>query len=65
MATELTPPALDAIIARYEAAVQAGDERYVAECAARSVDDAAWQQELQRRAEIERWWGNGKIRTND
>jgi hypothetical protein len=45
---------LDAILTRYEAAVQAGDEKYIADCAARPVDDAAWQQELDQCAEIER-----------
>jgi hypothetical protein len=43
------------IVARYEAAVKAGDDKYVAECAALPIDDAAWQKELERRASIERW----------
>ncbi|UGX95790.1 hypothetical protein G6321_00011880 [Bradyrhizobium barranii subsp. barranii] len=45
-------PLLDTIVVRYEAAVQAGDEKFIAECAARPVDDAAWQAELEWRA---RW----------
>ena len=52
-------PALETILARYEAAVKAGDEKYIAECAARPVDDAAWQNELERRAEIDRWQARG------
>jgi hypothetical protein len=47
------PPPLDAIIARYEAAVQAGDEKWKAEVAARPVDDAAWASELEHRGRID------------
>lgn len=46
-------PLLDTIVARYEAAVEAGDEKFIAECAARPIDDAAWQKELERRAELD------------
>ena len=48
-------PEYDTIVKRYEAAAQAGDEKYIAECAAIPVDDAAWENELERRAKIERW----------
>ena len=47
------PPLLLEIAARYEAASKAADERYIAEVAARPVDDAAWQQELERRRHFE------------
>jgi hypothetical protein len=50
---ETPPPPLDAIIDRYEAAVKAGDDRYVAEVEARPIDDAAWQKELERRRWLE------------
>jgi hypothetical protein len=49
------PAPLDAIIARYEAAVQAGNEKYVAEVAARPIDDAAWAEELRHRRRIDEY----------
>jgi hypothetical protein len=49
-----SPPPLDAIMARYEAAVRAGDEKWIAEVAAAPIDDAAWAEELERRRDIER-----------
>jgi hypothetical protein len=51
---------LDVIVARYEAAVQATHERFAAECAARPIDDAAWEEELRRRARVEQWLGTGR-----
>ena len=51
-------PEYDMIIKRYEAAVQTGDDKYIAECAAEPVDDAAWANELEQRAKIERWRAN-------
>ena len=38
---------------------EAGNEKYIAECAAKPIDDAAWAKELERRAKIERWWSGG------
>jgi hypothetical protein len=52
-------PLCDALLARYEAAAEAGIQKYVDECAARPVDDAAWARELERRAEIEQWRAGG------
>jgi hypothetical protein len=35
--------------------------RFAAECAARPIDDAAWQQELERRAGIDQWLSTSVI----
>jgi hypothetical protein len=55
-------PSLDVIVTRYRAAVQATHERFVAKCAARPIDDAAWQEELERRARIDQWLSTSVIK---
>jgi hypothetical protein len=48
------PPApFDVIVKRYRAAKDATDTKWKAEIAARPIDDAAWQKELERRAWLE------------
>jgi hypothetical protein len=51
--SRLPIPALDIIVARYEVAVEAGNAKYRAECAALPVDDAAWERELAQRRLLE------------
>jgi len=54
---EVPPSPLDTIMARYRGAKDAAEARWVAEVAARPVDDAAWEAELQWRRECDARWG--------
>ena len=54
---EVPPSPLDTIMARYQGAKDAAQARWVAEVAARPVDDAAWEAELQWRRECDARWG--------
>ena len=45
--TLVPPPPLDAIMARYEAAVREAEAKWCERVAATPIDDAAWEQELE------------------
>jgi hypothetical protein len=51
------PPPLDAIIARHDAATDAEIEKWKARIAAKPIDDAAWEHELEYRRRVERTSG--------